>query len=53
MDAQELVGTRYHVNQVWFALGTFLVHEAVYRVISGLCFQQAIHDQKECFTQFR
>ena len=46
VDAQELVGAGCHVNQIGFALGSFLVHETVYRVILGLCFQQAVHNQE-------
>lgn len=38
VDAQELVGAGCHVNRVGLALGSFLVHETVYRVIFRLCF---------------
>lgn len=37
VDTQELVGSGSHVDQVRLALGAFLVHETVHRVILRLC----------------
>ena len=53
VDAQELVGSGCHVDQIRLALGSFLVHETVHRVILWLCFQQAVHNQKQGAAQFR
>ena len=52
VDAEELVGSSCHVNQIRLSLGSFLIHETVHRVILGHGFQQAVHDQEECFAQF-
>ena len=53
VDAQEFVGPRYHVDQVGLALGAFLVHKLVDRVILGHGFQQAVHHKEQRPAQLR
>ena len=52
VDTQKFVCPCSHVNQVGFALGTFLVHESVDRIVPGHGFQQTVHNEEKGLTQF-
>ncbi len=45
VDAQELVGGSQHVDTVRLALGTFLVHELIHRLLSRRTPEDGIHHQ--------
>lgn len=47
VDAQELVGGSQHVDTVRLALGTFLVHELIHRLLSRRTPKDGIHHQKQ------
>ncbi len=53
VNTQEFVGPGGHVDQVGLALGTFLVHELVHRVILRLGLDEAVHHQEQRPAQLR
>ena len=43
VNAQELVSGGHHVDAIGFAIGAFLIHELVHRLILGLGLDEAVH----------
>ena len=51
VDAQKLVGTGGHVDQIGLALGTLLVHELIHRIILWLGLDETIHYEEQGFAK--
>ncbi len=51
VDTQEFVGGSHHVDTIWLAFGTFLVHELVHGLISGRLLEDYAHHKEQRPTQ--
>ena len=52
VDAEELIRTGSHVDVLRFSLRTFLVHEFIDGITLRSCLYKAVHDLKQCLTEW-